>query len=113
MTDISGFDSRITIRASNTFPSGFTVTQFADDADPFDLPSQQVADKAMGLNGHLVTWSKANPIMATLNVIPDTEDDRNLAALVEANRASFTIKSKKDEGTLVEVAFPQTRVLAE
>jgi PAS domain S-box-containing protein len=34
-------------------------------------------------------------------------------ALVEANRASFTIKSRKGEGTLVEVAFPQTRVLAE
>ena len=34
-------------------------------------------------------------------------------ALVEANRASFTIKSKKKEGTLIEVAFPPTRVLAE
>ncbi len=34
-------------------------------------------------------------------------------ALVEANRASFTIKSKREEGTLVEVAFPPTRVLAE
>ncbi|MGE3247377.1 MAG: sensor histidine kinase, partial [Beijerinckiaceae bacterium] len=34
-------------------------------------------------------------------------------ALVEANRASFNIKSKKGEGTLVEVAFPPTRVLAE
>ncbi|MDB5596346.1 MAG: hypothetical protein JWM36_3307 [Hyphomicrobiales bacterium] len=34
-------------------------------------------------------------------------------ALVEANRASFSIKSKKAEGTLVEVAFPPTRVLAE
>ncbi len=34
-------------------------------------------------------------------------------SLVEANRASFTIKSKKKEGTLVEVAFPPTRVLAE
>ena len=34
-------------------------------------------------------------------------------ALVEANRASFTIKSKKTEGTLIEVAFPPTRVLAE
>ena len=34
-------------------------------------------------------------------------------ALVEANRAAFAIKSKKDEGTLVEVTFPQTRVLAE
>ncbi len=34
-------------------------------------------------------------------------------ALVEANRASFTIKSAKDDGTLVEVSFPSTRVLAE
>jgi signal transduction histidine kinase len=34
-------------------------------------------------------------------------------ALVEANRASFTIKSKKNEGTLVEVSFPSMRVLAE
>jgi len=34
-------------------------------------------------------------------------------ALIEANRASFSIKSKKLEGTLVEVAFPPTRVLAE
>ncbi len=34
-------------------------------------------------------------------------------ALIDANRASFSIKSKKAEGTLVEVAFPPTRVLAE
>ena len=34
-------------------------------------------------------------------------------AMVEANRASFTIKSKRGEGTLVEVMFPPTRVLAE
>ena len=34
-------------------------------------------------------------------------------ALIEANRASFTIKSKRKEGTLVEIAFPPTRVLAE
>jgi signal transduction histidine kinase len=34
-------------------------------------------------------------------------------ALAEANRASFTIKSAIDSGTLVEIAFPPTRVLAE
>ena len=34
-------------------------------------------------------------------------------ALVEANRASFSIKSKVREGTLVEIVFPPTRVLAE
>jgi len=34
-------------------------------------------------------------------------------ALVEANRAFLTIRSKKNEGTMVEVAFPPARVLAE
>jgi PAS domain S-box-containing protein len=33
-------------------------------------------------------------------------------ALVEANRASFMIKSKKNEGTLVEIAFPPARLLS-
>lgn len=34
-------------------------------------------------------------------------------ALVEANRAVFDISSKPGEGTLVEITFPSTRVLAE
>ncbi|MEM8812066.1 MAG: ATP-binding protein [Pseudomonadota bacterium] len=34
-------------------------------------------------------------------------------ALVEANRATFTMESEPDEGTLIEVTFPSPRVLAE
>jgi signal transduction histidine kinase len=34
-------------------------------------------------------------------------------ALAEANRATFSIKSAPDAGTLIEVAFPPNRVLAE
>jgi len=34
-------------------------------------------------------------------------------AMVEANRARFTITSTPGEGTLVEIAFPSTRVLAD
>ena len=34
-------------------------------------------------------------------------------ALVEANRAQFTIASEPGQGTLAEVRFPATRVLAE
>jgi PAS domain S-box-containing protein len=34
-------------------------------------------------------------------------------AMVEANRAKFTINSTPGEGTLVEITFPSTRVLAE
>ena len=34
-------------------------------------------------------------------------------AMVEANRAQFTIESAPEQGTTVEIAFPPTRVLAE
>ena len=33
-------------------------------------------------------------------------------ALVEANRAAFAIDSVPDQGTLVRITFPTTRVLA-
>jgi signal transduction histidine kinase len=33
-------------------------------------------------------------------------------ALVEANRAAFAIRSTPGQGTLVEIVFPSTRVLA-
>jgi signal transduction histidine kinase len=33
-------------------------------------------------------------------------------ALIEANHASFTISSRRNEGTLVEIAFPPPQVLA-
>jgi PAS domain S-box-containing protein len=34
-------------------------------------------------------------------------------ALVEANRAKFTLTSERGQGTLIEIVFPTTRVLAE
>lgn len=86
MNEISGFGLRINIIASNTYPIGLPITQFADDADPFDLPSLQIADSAMGLNGDLLTWSKANPIKITLSVVPGGLDDAALSILFEANR---------------------------
>ena len=94
--DISGFGIEARIIASTTFPDGFSVTEFADDADPIDFPSQQIADKAMTLNGDLVTWSTANPIPLTMNVIPGSEDDLNLGILLEANRVGQGKTSARD-----------------
>ena len=98
MEEISGFGLQINVIASRTFPAGILITQFADDADPFDMPAVQIADKGIGLNGDLVVWSKAAPLDVTLNVIPDSEDDLNLAALAEANRVS---KGKKSAGDVI------------
>ena len=86
MQNISGYGLKINLQASNTFPNGITLTEFADDNDPLDVPSLQIADSAMGLNGDLIIWSKATPIKVTLNVIPSGADDRNLGILLEANR---------------------------
>lgn len=108
-TDVSGFGIRVRLVASATFPAGITLSQFADDADPFDVPSLQIMDKAMGVNGDMVVWSKANPTAITINVIPATEDDRNLAILLEANRPARGKFPARDVITLTAL-YPDGRV---
>jgi hypothetical protein len=87
--DISGFSTKVRLTASFTFPTGITITQFADDTDPLDLASIDIADKAMGLNGDLITWARAVPAPMVLAVIPSSGDDQNLQLLAEANRPSI------------------------
>jgi len=99
--DITAFGLKVRVIASNSFPAGFTVTQFADDGDPFDIPSIKIAETAMGLNGDLIVWAKANPITVTINVIPDSDDDKNLSVIFENNRVGKNKSSVKDSITLV------------
>lgn len=103
MNDISGVGLQVQLTASKTFPNGITLTQFADDADPLDIPSIQIADKAMGLNGDMVVWGVANPIPMTLNIIPGSEDDKNLSILANANRVGRGKKSVGDVITAIVI----------
>jgi hypothetical protein len=108
MNDISAFGLRVQVIASETFPSGITITQFADDADPFDTPSMQIRDKAMGINGDLITWSKANPIGVTLSVVANSDDDINLGVLFEANRTGKGKNGARDTVDIT-VVYPDGR----
>lgn len=110
MQDISGFGLQIRVVASKTFPAGFTITEFPDDTDPFDLPDLQIADAAMGLNGDMVTWSTAAPISFALSVIPDTDGHKNLSVLYEANRPAKGKRPAKDVITVVGV-YPDGKVI--
>lgn len=110
MENISGFGLIVNVLASNTFPVGLLLTEFADDADPFDLPSLQIADKAMGLNGDLIIWSKPNPINVTLNVIAGSFTDANLAVLLEANRVGRGKTGARDVITMTAI-YPSGNVL--
>ena len=98
MKDISGFGFQIQLIASVTYPSGIILSEFADDIDPLDLPAIAIADAAMGLNGDLITWSKATKIDLTIGMIPDGDDDINLTILFEANRVS---KNKLNVGDII------------
>jgi hypothetical protein len=108
--DISGYGLTANLVASNTFPIGILLSQFADDADPLDIPSLQIADAAMGLNGDLIPWSKANPIKANLSVIPGSQDDILLAILLEANRVGKGKTGARDVITLA-VFYPNNDIV--
>jgi hypothetical protein len=103
--NISGFGLSVNLIASTTYPIGLNITEFADDANPLDVPSLQIGDVAMGLNGDLITWSKANPIKITLNVIPDSDNDLALSILLAANRVGRGKSSARDNITM-NVFYP-------
>lgn len=109
MNDASGFGIQVRLIASKTFPAGITLTEFADDADPLDIPEIQVGDKAMNVNGNLVTWSKATPTDVNVSAIPGSGDDSNLAVLLDANRPQPGRRPARDVITLV-VTYPDGSV---
>ena len=69
-----------------------------------DSPAQ-IADYGMGVNGDLVTWTRPVPLEVTLNVIPNTDADKNLSILYDMNRAAKGKVSAQDLVTLV-VSYP-------
>lgn len=105
MEDISGIGITVTIFASKTYPAGLTISQFADDADPLDLPDIEILSEGMNVNGELVTWLTPKPLTVDVNVIPNTEDAKNLDILFDANRPAYKKVAVRDVITLV-VNYP-------
>ncbi len=101
MQDVSATGIRATVQASITFPAGFSVTAFADDADPIASSDLQIVEHGMSVNGDLVTWSSPKAIPMTLNVIANTEEDKNLDILYNANRVAKNKISVRDVITIV------------
>ncbi len=110
MNNISGFGLSVVLTASATLPSGYVVTQFADDSDPLDMPALQIADTAMGLNGDLLSWSKASIMPMTLNVVPGSLDDVALQTIADNNRPA---QGKSVAGDIITavISYPDGRVV--
>ena len=96
MSDVSHIGTIVRLTASNTFPTGFTLSSFPGDVDPFDMADIVIAEAEMGTNGDIYTWSSANPIEVDLSLIPNTADAINMAVLFEQNRP------QKNKGTALD-----------
>lgn len=101
MEDISIFGLSAILTADKTFPNTLTITSFADDADPLDSPDLDIADVSMGPNGDAITWSRPQLIEIVTNVIPQSQDDLNLTALMDANRVAKGKSSARDKISIV------------
>lgn len=109
MPDISAMGIKVTIIAAPSYPTGFTITQFADDGDSINLPDMTIMQSGMGVNGDLVTWRTAVPCEIDLNIIPETDDCQNLENLFKLN---MTQKSKISTNDLITmtVQHPSGRI---
>lgn len=103
MSDISGFGTVLNLVASVTYPQGITLTQASDDTDFLDSPSQQIGDAVLGTNGDMITWSKASITPTTVSFIPNSEDDLNMAVLLENNKVGQGKTSVNDIITVTAV----------
>jgi hypothetical protein len=99
--DISVFGLEANVVASTTFPNGVNITAFANDGDPLDSPDLEIADMAIGPNGDTISWTSPRLVEIVTTVIPQSDDDLNLTALVDANRVAKGKTSAQDEITII------------
>lgn len=107
--DISALGIKATIRAVPSYPVGFTLTQFADDGDSLNVPDMTIMQSGMGVNGDMVVWRTAVPCQIDINLIPDTDDCRNMENLFKLNMTQKNKVSSKDVLTLT-VEHPNGRI---
>lgn len=105
MIDVSGFGLSATIVAIQTFPMGFTVKQFADDVAPLEIQDDEPGGYEMLYDGGLFTFTKANPILIKIGVLPGSEDDINLKILLGARRMTSSLLPITDVTSMV-VSYP-------
>lgn len=105
MVDISGFGSGITIVALQSFPMGFSVTQFSDDVDPVSAEEMEPTGYEPLYDGSLFFFDKTAPIKVNISVIPGSDDDINLKILLQSRKGSLSLIPLPDSTTMV-VTYP-------
>lgn len=99
--DISAMGIKATLIATPSYPLGITITHFADDGDSLNISDMTIMNSGMGVNGDMVVWRTAQPIPINLNVIPNTDECKDLENLFKLNMTQKNKVSSKDVITLM------------
>ena len=102
MHDVSASGITLRVIASFTAPTGFEIKRYADDGDPIDAPNVDIASHGMAVNGELVVWSTPAGVQVEVTVLPDTDEDDNLARVWAANRVGANKLAIHDIITIIE-----------
>ncbi|QJB22081.1 hypothetical protein XccvBFoX7_gp23 [Xanthomonas phage FoX7] len=111
MQNISGFGTKATIVALQSFPYGFTIKEFADDEDPITFEEIEPVGYEILLDGSLFTFDKGAAVIVSVSVIPGTEDDINLKMLLQSRKGSSNFIPLPDVTSMV-IQYPQNGLVA-
>lgn len=88
MINISGYGLKATIVAVQTFPSGFTVKSFADSTNALTFEIMEPVGYKVLFDGSLFCFDKGAPVIVSIGVLPQTDDDINLKLLLTSKKST-------------------------
>ena len=98
--DVSFVGSTVSIST----PFGDTViTDFMDDANPIEFQDVEVSTVGVNCNGCMVRNAKPNAIMASVTVIPGSENDKTLYNIWRRYRVQGTYEAGWEQGCSLTV----------
>lgn len=101
MIDVSAFGTGINIVATTSFPTGFPLTQFADDEDPLSIEEVEVSGFEKLYDGSIFTFDKTSPVLLSVGIMPNTDDDINMKILMQMRKSSPSILPLPDTTSMV------------
>ena len=105
MIDVSAFGSSIRVISTVSFPVGFKLSQFADDEDPLSVSEVEVSGFEKLYDGNIFIFDKTSPILLSVGVMPNTDDDINLKILLQQRKSSSQILPLPDVTAMI-VEYP-------
>lgn len=109
--NIAGFGGTVYMTASTTYPFGFLIEAFADDADPVDLSEIEIGELVMGVNGTPAKFSKPAIVPLTISVFATSASNEFLSVLMQANMVGEN-KTSNNDTVSANIFYPNGQLIA-